>query len=381
MHVFWFLPTHGDSRYLGTRHGGRAVTHNYLKQVAQAADELGFEGVLIPTGRSCEDAWVVASSLAPLTERLKFLVAIRPGIVSPTVGARMAATLDRISNGRLLINVVTGGDPDEQRGDGIHLSHAERYEAADEFLQIWRSVLQGESVNFDGKHLQVDKARALYPPVQKPYPPLFFGGSSPEAHELAAEQVDVYLTWGEPLEAVAAKIDDMRARAAVHGRTLKFGIRLHVIVRETDAEAWRAADELISHLDDETIAAAQQSFARYDSEGQRRMAALHGGRRDQLEVAPNLWAGVGLVRSGCGTALVGDPQTVAARIKEYAALGIDYFIFSGYPHLEESYRVAELLFPHLPLARPADGFAARLEGPVGEVIANDIVPSKPAVPV
>jgi alkanesulfonate monooxygenase len=198
MHVFWFLPTHGDSRYLGTSHGGRAVTHNYLKQVAQAADELGFEGVLIPTGRSCEDAWVVASSLAPLTERLKFLVAIRPGIISPTVGARMAATLDRISNGRLLINVVTGGDPDEQRGDGIHLSHAERYEAADEFLQIWRSVLQGESVTFEGKHLQVDKARALYPPVQKPYPPLFFGGSSPEAHELAAEQVDVYLTWGEP---------------------------------------------------------------------------------------------------------------------------------------------------------------------------------------
>ena len=351
MHVFWFLPTHGDSRYLGTSHGGRAVTHNYLKQVAQAADELGFEGVLIPTGRSCEDSWVVASSLAALTERLKFLVAIRPGIISPTVSARMAATLDRISNGRLLINVVTGGDPDEQRGDGSYLSHAERYEAADEFLQIWRSVLQGESVNFDGKHLHV-----------------------------ASSFADVYLTWGEPLAAVAEKIADLRAKAAVHGRTLKFGIRLHVIVRETDAEAWRAADELISHLSDETIAAAQQSFARYDSEGQRRMRALHGGSRANLEISPNLWAGVGLARGGAGTALVGDPQTVAARIQEYAALGIDYFILSGYPHLEESYRVAELLFPLLPLDKPADRQAAALEGPVGEVIANDIVPSRPAVP-
>lgn len=380
MHIFWFLPTHGDSRYLGTSHGGRAVTHGYLKQVAQAADELGYEGVLIPTGRSCEDSWVVAASLAPLTERLKFLVAIRPGIVSPTVSARMAATLDRISGGRLLINVVTGGDPDEQRGDGIHLSHAERYEAADEFLQIWRGVLQGEAVSFEGRHLHVENARALYPPVQKPYPPLFFGGSSPEAHDLAAEQADVYLTWGEPLEAVAEKIADVCAKAAAHGRTLKFGIRLHVIVRETAEAAWAAADELISHLSDETIAAAQQSFARFDSEGQRRMAALHGGRRDRLEVAPNLWAGVGLVRGGAGTALVGDPQQVAARVKEYAALGIDYFIFSGYPHLEESYRVAELLFPLLPVSAGGAGQAPNLTGPFGEVIANDIVPPKAAQP-
>jgi hypothetical protein len=146
--------------------------------------------------------------------------------------------------------------------------------------------------------------------VQKPYPPLYFGGSSEPAHELAAEQMDVYLTWGEPPSAVAEKLADIRARAARHGRTLKFGIRLHVIVRETNEEAWRAADALISHLDDDTIAKAQAAFARMDSVGQRRMAALHGGRRDQLEIAPNLWAGVGLVRGGAGTALVGDPETV-----------------------------------------------------------------------
>ena len=203
MHVFWFLPTHGDSRYLGTRHGGRAVTHNYLKQVAQAADELGFEGVLIPTGRSCEDAWVVASSLAPLTERLKFLVAIRPGIVSPTVGARMAATLDRLSDGRLLINVVTGGDPVELKGDGLFLDHAERYRLTAEFLRVWRALLAGETVNHQGDHLRVEGGQLFFPPVQRPYPPLWFGGSSDIGIEIAAEQIDTYLTWGEPVADVA----------------------------------------------------------------------------------------------------------------------------------------------------------------------------------
>lgn len=377
MKVFWFLPTHGDGRFLGTTRGARPVSLPYLKQVAQAADHLGYHGVLIPTGRSCEDSWVVASALAGSTERLRFLVAIRPGIISPTVSARMAATLDRLSGGRLLINVVTGGDPDENRGDGIHLDHAERYAVTREFLQIWRRVLQGEAVDFEGDHLHVRNAKALYPPIQQPYPPLYFGGSSPEAHELAAEQIDVYLTWGEPPSAVAEKIADVRARAAARGRTVQFGIRLHVIVRETTEEAWRAADALIANVSDATIASAQKSFARFDSEGQRRMAALHGGRRDALEVSPNLWAGVGLVRGGAGTALVGDPQQVAERIREYAELGIENFIFSGYPHLEEAYRVAELLFPLLP--EPYPSYARHghinLTGPFGEMIANDILPA------
>ncbi|WP_152224022.1 FMNH2-dependent alkanesulfonate monooxygenase [Pseudomonas sp. SCB32] len=380
MNVFWFLPTHGDGHFLGTSEGARPVSLPYLKQIAQAADSLGYYGVLIPTGRSCEDSWVVASALAPLTERLRYLVAIRPGIISPTVSARMAATLDRLSGGRLLINVVTGGDPDENRGDGIHLSHAERYEVTDEFLRIWRRVLQGESVDFAGKHLQVENAKALYPPIQKPYPPLYFGGSSAEAHDLAAEQVDVYLTWGEPPQAVAQKIADVREKAAKQGRSVKFGIRLHVIVRETAEEAWKAADKLIANISDETIANAQKSFARFDSEGQRRMAALHGGRRDQLEIHPNLWAGVGLVRGGAGTALVGDAQQVAERIKEYADLGIDSFIFSGYPHLEEAYRFAELVFPLLP--EPYASLAGRgvtnLTGPFGEMIANDVLPVRAA---
>jgi alkanesulfonate monooxygenase len=377
MEIFWFLPTHGDGHYLGTAHGARPVTHAYLSQIARAADELGYGGVLLPTGRSCEDAWIVAASLIPLTRRLRFLVAIRPGIVSPTAAARITATLDRLSEGRVLINVVTGGDPDEAQGDGVFLSHDERYVATDEFLTVWRRVLGGEVVDFEGRHLRVKGAKVLYPPVQKPHPPLYFGGSSEAAHALAARQMDLYLTWGEPPEAVGLKIADMRRRAAEHGRTLRFGIRLHVIVRETSEKAWAAASELIRYLDDDSIALAQKAFARFDSEGQRRMSRLHGGQRDKLEVSPNLWAGVGLVRGGAGTALVGDAETVAARLREYAALGIDTFILSGYPHLEEAYRAAELLFPLLPVDVARRGTPeTNLTGPFGEMLANEYAPKR-----
>jgi len=307
MKIFWFIPTHGDSRYLGTSHGARTLNLDYLKQVAQAADGLGYEGVLIPTGRSCEDPWVVASSLLSVTTRLKFLVAVRPGLHQPSLAARMAATFDRLSGGRLLINLVTGGDQTELEGDGVFLDHAARYEQSAEFIRIWREILarshHGETFDFEGKHLQVKGAKLLYPPLQQPHPPVYFGGSSPAAHDLAAEQVETYLTWGEPPAEVAKKVADVRDRAARLGRTVKFGIRLHVIVRETEDEAWQAADSLISHLtDDAGGAGAQAAFARMDSEGQRRMAALHAVRhqrsRSDLEISPNLWAGVGLVRGG-----------------------------------------------------------------------------------
>ena len=292
----------------------------------------------------------------------------------------MAATLDRISDGRLLINVVTGGDPVELKGDGVFLSHDARYEVTDEFLHIWRRLLNGGDVTYKGRHLAIEDGKLLFPPVQRPGPPLYFGGSSPAGIAAAAEHVDVYLTWGEPVADVAAKIATVREAAAQAGRALSFGIRLHVIVREREEDAWRAADDLISRLDDATIEAAQRTFARYNFVGQNRMARLHGGRRDKLVVGPNLWAGIGLVRGGAGTALVGDPDQVAERMREYIAAGIDRFILSGYPHLEEAYRFAELVFPKLPLkATTGTGRPETYNrGPFGEVIANTIVPERRA---
>jgi alkanesulfonate monooxygenase len=369
--ILWFLPTSGDGHYLGTTAGARDVDFDYLRQIAQATDRLGYYGVLLPTGRSCEDSWVVASAIAPWTKRLRYLVAIRPGLQSPTVAARMTATLDRLTQGRLLINVVTGGDAIENKGDGIFLDHDERYEVTREFLDIYGRELAGEGVTVKGKHLSVEDGRILYPPVQSPRPPFYFGGSSDAGIDVAVDTVDKYLTWGEPPAQVAEKIARVRAIAKARGREMTFGIRLHVIVRHSNEAAWKAADELIEHLTDETIVSAQNILGRMDSVGQQRMSQLHGGRRDRLEISPNLWAGVGLVRGGAGTALVGDPATVAARIREYQDLGIDTFIMSGYPHLEEAYRFAELVFPLLSPQRGDDGRRLRANtGPFGEPLAD-----------
>lgn len=350
MEINWFLPTGGsDGRYLGTTIGSRVADIEYLEQVARAADQLGFAGVLLPTGRGCEDAWLVSMKLAAVTKNLRFIVAFRPGLIAPALAARQAATFDRLSNGRLVVNIVTGGSDADTAADGLHLSHDERYELTDEFLTIYRRILSGEeSVDFEGKHLHVTHARNAFPAVQRPFPPIYFGGSSDAGHRTAAKHADVYLTWGEPPAQVADQIARVKRYAEEAGHPIRFGIRLHIVVRETTSQAWDAANDLIKNLDDSTIARAQTQLSSSQAVGQHRMQALHGGKRDQLEVSPNLWAGVGLVRGGAGTALVGDADTVAARMLEYVDLGVESFIFSGYPHLEEAYRTAELLFPKLP---------------------------------
>jgi alkanesulfonate monooxygenase len=352
---FWFLPTTGDSRSIvGGSHassnrelptGYRAPSRRYLAEVARAADRLGFEGVLTPTGTWCEDAWLTSAALLSETEKLKFLVAFRPGLVPPTLAAQQTATLQRFSEGRVLLNVVSGSDDAEQRRFGDFLGHDERYARTAEFLHIVRSVWTQDSVDFNGKYYTVEDARVSTPP--DPLPGIYFGGSSAAALPIAAEFADVYLTWGEPPQAAAAKIAKVRAEAAARGRKIRFGIRLHTISRDTSAAAWAVANDLLADLTDDQIAKATAQHAKSESEGQRRMTALHGGQVDKLEIYPNLWAGVGLVRGGAGTALVGSHQEVANLINEYHALGFDEFILSGYPHLEEAYWFAEGVLPLL----------------------------------
>jgi alkanesulfonate monooxygenase len=354
----WFLPTNGDSRSdlsLGNAVGvaGSRVTESgterapdigYIGQIARSAEQLGFRAALTPTSSWCEDAWIITAGLTQVTERFQFLVAFRPGLQSPTLAAQMAATYQRISGGRLLLNVVVGGDDAEQRRFGDHLGKAERYARAGEFLHIVRRLWTGEAVDFSGEHFHVEGAQLVAPPR---WADIYLGGSSPEAIDVAARHADVYLTWGEPPVQVAEKIGAVRAAAAAAGRRLRFGIRLHAIARDTSAEAWAEADRLLSGLSPEAIARGQAVQRASQSEGQRRMTALHGGRTDALEVSPNLWAGVGLVRGGAGTALVGSHQEVADRIEEYHDLGIEEFVLSGYPHLEEAYRVGEGVLPEL----------------------------------
>jgi alkanesulfonate monooxygenase len=350
----WFLPTSGDSRHVvGGGHGTEVSTAGdfrppdvrYLTQIARAAEGLGFTGVLTPTGAWCEDAWLTTAMVSQHTERLKFLVAFRPGFLSPTLAAQMASTYQRQTGGRLLLNIVTGGESQEQRAYGDFLDKEARYARTGEFLHILKELWGGGVVDLDGEHLHVSGAKLAR--VPDPVPEIYFGGSSPIAGEVAARHVDVYLTWGEPPAQVEQKIARIRSLAERAGRTVRFGIRLHVIARDTSAEAWVEAQRLLDGFDAETIRSAQEGLGRTESEGQRRMLALHGGSLDRLEIHPNLWAGIGLVRGGAGTALVGSHEEVAERIVEYHRLGIDEFILSGYPHLEEAYRFGEGVLPRL----------------------------------
>lgn len=362
---FWFLPTNGDSRSIvGASHatahhtvppGYRAPTRRYLGEVAAAADRLGYEGVLTPTGTFCEDAWLTAAALLAETERLKFLVALRPGLVPPTLAAQQAATFQRLSGGRLLLNVVSGGEDSEQRRFGDWLGHDQRYSRTAEFLRIVKELWTTESVDFEGDHYRIQDGRVSEPPT--PLPDLYFGGSSDAALPIAARHVDSYLTWGEPPAAAGAKIARVRELAGRHARTLRYGVRLHTISRDTSADAWAVAERLLADLTADQIERATRVNAASESEGQRRMTALHGGRVDNLEVYPNLWAGVGLVRGGAGTSLVGSHEEVAGLIAEYHREGFDEFILSGYPHLEEAYWFAEGVLPILRAKGVADGRA------------------------
>jgi len=351
----WFLPTNGgDGRQVvGGGHGveagasGRAASVPYLGQIARSAEQLGFEAALTPTGAWCEDAWISTAMLSTLSERLKFLVAFRPGLTAPFLAAQMAGTFQNLSGGRLLLNVVTGGESHEQRMFGDFLDKDDRYGRCDEFLEIVRRLWDGETVTFEGEHLHVQDA--VLSQIPDPLPEICFGGSSPAAGRVAAKHVDVYLTWGEPPAAVGEKIAWIRRLAAEEGRAgkIRFGIRLHTIARDTSEAAWAEADRLLSGISDEDIARVQTGLKKSESVGQARMLELNQGSRDSLVIHPNLWAGVGLVRGGAGTAMVGSHSEIADLVEQYAAVGIEEFVLSGYPHLEEAYRFGEGVLPEL----------------------------------
>jgi len=352
----WFLPTNGDGRHLvntgvrSVRHGSRgtrAPDIDYLASVARTAEYAGFGAVMLPTGLTAEDGWLVAAALAHETTRLKFLVSFRPGLELPAYLAQKAATLQALSSQRLLLQAVAGGSSAEQRSLGDFLGHDARYERAGEYLQALRGAFGSTGQTHGGKYYVVDGEALAGTPAG--LPPIYFGGASDAAERTGAEHADVYLMWGETPPMLGERLARTNALAARHGRTLRYGLRIHVIARETEQLAWNEAERLLSEVPPELIDVAQRQLRESESVGQARMRGLHPGRavsraRD-LEIYPNIWSGVGLVRGGAGTALIGSYRQVAQRIEEYISLGISTFILSGYPNLEEALLVGQEVVP------------------------------------
>lgn len=340
----WFLPSMGDSEIIGPP--TREATLGYLVDVAKAAEDAGFNFALIPVGTTCQDAWLVAGMVGALTEKLKFLVAMRPGFVAPTLAAKMCNTLDVQLKGRVLVNVVTGGFPQEQAADGDFLEHDERYARTQEFMQVVRKAwTEPGKWDHEGKYYKVEGGNVFPKPFQKPYPPFYFGGASDAAKVVGAEESDIYLLWGETVDMIRERIEDMKVRAAAIGRTLRFGMRIHVISRETDAEARDAADALVSEVPEKFQEMMNKHHARGESEGERRQRELVAAARDGW-LTDHLWSGIGKARLGVGLAVVGSGESVARTLQEYIDLGIDTFIHSGYPHLEEAQRFGKYVMPH-----------------------------------
>ncbi|MFJ6216490.1 LLM class flavin-dependent oxidoreductase [Streptomyces sp. NPDC092296] len=353
--VLWYvIPREG--RYPWEPAGRRPVDLGYLQRLAGAVESLGFTGALLAT--DLYDVWALGSALCAATgPGFKPLLAVHPGLIAPTLLAKQALTFEHLFGGRLRFNVVNGSTR-QLAQYGLHLEGDERYALSAEYWSLVKRLTAGEVFDHEGRFYRLTGAgsdlREL-PPVQHPHIPLWFGGSSAAGIEMAAELVDVYLTWGEPVPQLREKLDRVRERAAAHGRTLRIGLRLHLIVRDTEEQAWAAADELLDATSEATYARRLGEAKDADGVGWQRQFRQHGGqvpaRARELEVYPNLWPGMSLFRPGPGTAVVGSTAQVVERLQEFESLGVDTFILSGNPLLEEAYRVGETVLPALGIKR------------------------------
>jgi alkanesulfonate monooxygenase len=343
LELLWFCQLAADGEFLGSG-PLRKPTLPYLSSLVETASEMGFSSLLTATNFHAEhDAWTASIATLARTQGAGLLVAVRPGMFHPAILAKMAATASSLFPGRIQLNIVTGSNLGELAMYGDDESHDRRYARTREFLQVVRKLWTDARVDHDGDFYQC--RGAVLDPKPSPMIPIYFGGHSAPAQAIAAELADVYLVWADTLAGVEARLATMRAAEAAAGRRVRYGLRVHVVVRETEAEAWQAADRLISRLDPSVRASFIEAASRVDSEGQRRQVALSSG--PSLVVEDHLWAGVGMARTGVGLAIVGDPAQVEAKLRAYQALGISTFILSGYPHLEECRRFGELVMPRL----------------------------------
>ncbi len=341
--VAWFSALCDDDyEFLGVPDPRLASSFEHCRDIVLGAESGGFDNILLPSGYALGiDTLAFAAGVAPLTRAIRLLVACRIGEMWPPQLARQLATLDRMLKGRLTVNIISSELPGETLASGP------RYRRTIEAMQLLRALLNGEAVDFDGEFYRMKLDPPRITTKSGRCPPFYFGGLSDDAREAAAAGCDVYLMWPDRMEAVAETIADLKARAARRGRSLRFGYRVHVVVRETEAEARAAAERLISRLDDATGAAIRAKSLDSASVGVRRQAELRGEASGDGYVEANLWTGIGRARSGCGAAIVGDPDQVLAKLQAYQALGVEAFILSGYPHIAEADLFARHVLPHL----------------------------------
>jgi len=341
--VSWFAALCDDDyEFLGVPDPALLSSFEHCGDIVRTAEAAGFDNILLPSGYSLGiDAVSFASVIAPSLDRMRLLVAVRCGELWPPQLARQLATLDQVLGGRLTVNIISSDRPGES------LASEPRYQRTLEEMQILRNLLDRRTVEHHGDTYELDVEPPRTATVSGTCPPLYFGGLSEHAREVAAREADVYLMWPDTEPAVTELVTDMRARAERHGRSLRFGYRVHVIVRETEDEALAAAARLVSRLDDAVGDEIRSRSLDSASAGVRRQAELRDASGGDGFVEPNLWTGIGRARSGCGAAIVGDPDQVRAKIERYVELGIDAFIFSGYPHRDEAERFGRLVLPHL----------------------------------
>jgi len=347
--VAWFSALCGDDyEFLGVPDGSLRSNYEHCSEVVRRADAHGFQNILLPSGWIAgQDALAFASAMAAQTKQINQLVALRMGEVWPPMLARAIATLDHIAKGRLCINIISSDLP------GMKESNEVRYERSSEIIQILQGLWNTDGAyEWNGKYYQISlpNTEAAKTYQQNGGPLMYFGGISPAAQDLCARHCDVFLMWPETEDRMAETIHTMSAKAAHYGRTIDFGLRVHVIVRETEAEARAAADRLISKLDPEKGQEIKNRSLDTQSAGVKRQDELRAQSKD-LYIEPHLWSGIGLARSGCASAIVGDPDQVLAKLNRYMDMGIRAFILSGYPHLEECDLFAKHVLPHLPTCR------------------------------
>lgn len=340
----WFIPTAGDTTAYGVPEASIPPTLEYFTRVARSAEAAGFEYALVPVQTMCYEAWVTCAMLAARTERLKMLVAIRAGFIEPTVMAKMFTTFDRLTEGRVCANLIAGGGAAELAADGSFADHDERYEIMDETVTLMkRCWTERRPFDHKGKHFHVEGARVEPRPYQDPHPPFFLGGLSDAAKEVSAKHAAVHLFWGDTPDNIALQMEDVRRRAVKYGREdeIQFGMRLQVIVREREEDAWAFANQLIASAGEKLKGQTRDLWEQ--SQANTRMKEL--GKIDGYMLAPHLWTGVTTVRPGAGVVVVGNPDQVTETLEQFVEIGCTDFCLSGYPHDEEATIFGEKVMP------------------------------------